>query len=195
VIPTPPQHCEPTDQVALAADNFHFGSNKYHLDSNGNNVQYSFTADSVESTNNGWTEAVQTNYEFTLQNGEIDATFNTVTTTDNNGETTVTGCNGWWDGENVDLTDNECEQAQWFLNHCYIVDPISNKRFTANSVNFDTLRGQALMYGDWFCMSGANEWQFNFESCQWDQLQGVQGLLEVRSASEGLKKNTQRILA
>ena len=111
--------------------------------------------------------------------------------TENEGKTTVNGCDGWWNTEElkVDLTNCENSETSWFLNHCSIYDSITSQRISAGDVNFKTLRGQSLMYGDWLCQSGVDSWEFNYKTCKWEVTSGTKNLLAVKRTTHQVALN------
>jgi len=123
----------------------------------------------------------------------MEANFTKITTTEDNGELSISGCSGWWDAEDIDLTDSQCTSGQWFITHCSIIDPLTGRQFPASTINFSTMRGQSLMFGDWICQSGVDSWEFNYDTCSWETVSGTQTLLAVRNAQR--KDMNQQVLA
>jgi len=51
---------------------------------------------------------------------------------------------------------------------------------SAKAINFGTEKGKSLMYNNWQCSSGESQWNFDFNTCQWETTQGTKALIEVR---------------
>ena len=133
------------------------------------------------------TENSKVHYSLSSNEEGVESSYKTITVTENEGRTIITGCDGWWNSEElqVDLANCESAETSWFLEHCTIYDPVNTKRISASEINFGTLRGQTLMYGDWLCQSGSDAWHFNYNTCKWEVASGTNTLLEVRGTPKG----------
>jgi len=73
---------------------------------------------------------------------------------------------------------------------------LTQLQFPAGDINFETLRGQSLMFNDWICTSGNSAWTFDFTTCDWVQTTGTQNLVEVRNNHKMRQLNSkQSVLA
>jgi len=61
------------------------------------------------------------------------------------------------------------------------MDPVTHSEISAKAVNFSTERGKSLMHSNWECRSGESVWTFDFNTCQWETVQGTKSLVEVRN--------------
>ena len=160
----------------------HHGSTSVFYLADNDNVTYSYIG-KYGSDANGLTEAAMLDYNYTHTDQVFESYFDGVATSSSNGcnEVITEACSGWWENENIDLT-NPNSDADWYLGHCFITDPSTSVEEAAAKVNFNTLRGQSLIYGDWRCSSEDNSWNFDLSKCDWVNISGTKTLLEVKVA-------------
>jgi hypothetical protein len=172
------------------------GSSQFYYFNQGDKTTYTFQSDQATTNVNGDSEDTAIQYGYTIVNDNLEVDFAFTQTNTENDETVIHGCTGWWDQDNIDLADPGCSEAEWFLENCAVIDPTTNAAVDAGQINFNSLKGQALLYGDWQCTSGNNAWTFNFATCAWENTVGTQALLEVRAADKVTKslKQTQSFL-
>jgi hypothetical protein len=177
----------------LGPDNIHFGSSSFKYgQSSKENITYSYQSDQGQVVGE-YQEDTNVIYSYNYNGENLESQYSKVTTTENGEQISVNGCNGWWDAQDIDLTDSKCTQAQWFISHCYIVDSLTGKQYQASEVNFSTLRGQSLLFGNWVCQSGVDSWEFDYDTCEWETISGTQTLLAFRNSRKA--ESGQQILA
>jgi hypothetical protein len=184
--------CASKAQVNLSPDESKYGSSSFsYKASNGDVVyDYQYIYNSVGET---VSEEDVISYDYSYVDQKVNSSFSSVRSFTEGDETIIQGCSGWWDQENIELTNPNCEDADWFLQNCVVTDPLTKAQYDASEVNFSTLRGQTLLYSNWICSSGNSQWQFNLEQCQWVNLQGTQSLVEVRNLHKASSLNKPQL--
>jgi hypothetical protein len=173
------------------------GSSQFYYSNQGDDTTYTFTSDQASTKANGDSEDTNIQYGYTIVDDDLEVDFSYTHSVTENDETVIQGCSGWWEQDNIDLTDPGCTEAEWFLENCAVIDPVTNNAVNAGDINFSTLRGQSLLYSDWQCTSGNNAWTFNFATCSWENTQGTTELVEVKNVydQQKLAKTSQRFLS
>jgi hypothetical protein len=167
VTPTPQPGCQTQTALTTNAINEH-GSSSYHFHTNTESDEVSYTYSSNYGlSSEDYDEIDNINYDYVFSNGVVGSNYSTSSNITDGDDNYVNGCEGWWNSEGIDLTDETCTDKNWFLDNCFVFDPLTNLQYQASSINFKTLRGQALMYSDWLCSSGDQNWQFDYDTCQW----------------------------
>jgi len=165
------------------------GSSYFYYNDNYGDLIYEYIG-KYGSQGDDSSEAVMLDYNYSSIDDTFESYFDYATAENFVGdETVITGCSGWWAEEDIDLTDPSSIEANWYLDNCDIVDPFTALEVPADEVNFATLRGQSLLYGDWRCSSGNNRWRFDFETCSWINICGSQSLIEVKNNHRIFKEN------
>jgi len=185
--------CGSAGQVTLdSGNNKHGSSSFYYSSSPKGDVVYNYQSN-YNSEGDAASEEDVISYDYSYINQEANSSFSSVRSFTEGDETIIQGCSGWWDQEEIDLTNPNCEGADWFIQNCVVTDPLTKIQYQASEVNFSTLRGQTLLYSDWMCSSGSSQWQFDFEQCQWINVQGTQSLVEVRNLHKTSSMNKPQL--
>jgi hypothetical protein len=171
------------------------GSSVFHYHSNSENGEIAYVYRSNYGLNtDDYDEVDDVSYDYVFNNGKIDSNYSAVSNITDGDDNYVNGCEGWWNSEGIDLTDENCIDKQWFLENCFVFDPLTNTNYKASSINFKTLRGQALMYGEWLCSSGTQDWQFNYDTCKWVNVQSAESAPSLLVKLQPRKEGTQSSL-
>jgi len=182
-IPQPlAEKCNSSSQQVLGPLHVKEGTFKYYYayDDNGN-VIYNVYSDQETLENNEVDDSIVT-YNYSLINGVATSNFSTMDISENGeNEVQVSGCQGWWEHDNVDITNIKNDDTEWFMKNCFVFDPATNEKCSASTVNFSTLRGQSMQYGDWVCDTPQGSFEYDMDTCQWTPAAGgAQSLVEMK---------------
>jgi len=108
-------------------------------------------------------------YSLSKANGLI--TLNISSSSTSNSSSDLDGCDGWWVSENIDLSNGDADNSKWFLNNCFIYDTNNGQVLSLNTINFKSASGQMLKGFTWVCNSRGEYWQFDFNSCEWRDME------------------------
>jgi len=165
----------------------------YATDDNGN-VIYDVYSDQ-DSTQNGEGVDNVVSYNYSSINGVVLSNFSNTDIVENSeSEVQISGCQGWWDNDNVDISNVQNGDTESFMKNCFVFDPVTGEKCAASSVNFSTLRGQSMQFGNWVCNTQQGDYTFDFDTCQWTPVNGDQTLVSIKALIRAPKEMKQNYL-